>query len=128
MMSTIIRNGFIIYDRKQLNYQVHSYLNDMDNTNLEKRPSLKYSLSSLGSQITKWNSSRPTSPVRNARSTERESLSKQDVVDTSPNIDENGGEQWQERFKPTCLEQVAVSYTHLDVYKRQALYFTVVLS
>ncbi|QHS72958.1 Rad24p [Saccharomyces paradoxus] len=80
----------------------------MDSLNLNKRPSLQYSLSSLGSQITKWNSSRPTSPVRNARSTERESLSKQDVVDTSPNIDENGGEQWQERFKPTCLEQVAI--------------------
>lgn len=80
----------------------------MDSLNLNKRPSLQYSLSSLGSQITKWNSSRPTSPVRNARSTECECLSKQDIVNTSPNIDENGGEQWHERFQPTSLEQVAI--------------------
>ncbi|CAI4038642.1 hypothetical protein SMKI_05G2570 [Saccharomyces mikatae IFO 1815] len=80
----------------------------MDNTNLEKRPSLKYSLSSLGSQITKWSSSRPTSPVRKTRSTEYECLSKRNIGATFPDINGHDGQQWHEKYKPTNLEQVAI--------------------
>ncbi|CAI4433211.1 CDA_G0016140.mRNA.1.CDS.1 [Saccharomyces cerevisiae] len=80
----------------------------MDSTNLNKRPLLQYSLSSLGSQITKWSSFRPTSPVRKARSTENDFLSKQDTSSILPSINDDGGEQWYEKFKPNCLEQVAI--------------------
>ncbi|CAI4060677.1 hypothetical protein SKDZ_05G2540 [Saccharomyces kudriavzevii ZP591] len=80
----------------------------MDSTNLKKRPSLQYSLSSLGSQITKWSSSRPTSPVRKARTIEYECIPKRNTVTASPNVNDNGDQQWYEKFKPTNLEQVAI--------------------
>ncbi|QID84707.1 radiation sensitive protein rad24 [Saccharomyces pastorianus] len=88
----------------------HSYLypNDMDSTNLNKRPSLQYSLSSLGSQITKWSSSRPTSPVRRARSTENEFSIKREAVTDSPDVNNYNDKQWYEKYKPTNLEQVAI--------------------
>lgn len=80
----------------------------MDSTNLNKRPSLQYSLSSLGSQITKWSSSRPTSPVRRARTTENESNFKGEAVAESSGVNDYNDKQWYEKYQPTNLDQVAI--------------------
>ncbi|EJS43943.1 rad24p [Saccharomyces arboricola H-6] len=80
----------------------------MDISDLNKRPSLQYSLSSLSTQITKWSSSRPTSPVRKNKSTEDECISKQEINTGSSDIEEYSDKQWYERYKPIQLEHVAI--------------------